>query len=209
MKGFARSIADVAAEVLLRARNAVPEDRELAIKDAVGMGVSAVRDAAATYLRRVKYLGVPDDVAAQKAELAKTALRRAWRVLESPLEKTILPWLAFQDYTELMSHDPAAIFVGGKASSSVPVLIVPQYSVLNYRLDFAIVARKGEGSLTVAFECDGADYHNEWADKCRDAELREHGIVTLRASGKEIYGEAETAARPVAETIVRWAETCR
>lgn len=78
--------------------------------------------------------------------------------------------------------------------------IFPQAQVGNYRADF-LIRCIGYGNdarvyppkaqCTVAVECDGHDFHTTPEqvayDKKRDAYFLEHGIPTLRFTGREIH----------------------
>jgi len=59
------------------------------------------------------------------------------------------------------------------------VMLVPQYGVGNYRLDFAVQNPEKPGSFVLAIECDGRSYHSyptaRERDRLREAALRQRG----------------------------------
>jgi very-short-patch-repair endonuclease len=67
-------------------------------------------------------------------------------------------------------------------------LPVPQYPILDYRLDFAFPVEK------VAVELDGHDYHKEVeqrsSDAKRDRDLLRQGWTTLRFTGSDVHRNA-------------------
>jgi very-short-patch-repair endonuclease len=76
----------------------------------------------------------------------------------------------------------------------MPVVIIPQFKVLNYRLDLAIAVRGKYRGILFAIELDGADFHDAVADSERDKNLKTIGITTLRVSGSSIYRDPAAAA---------------
>jgi very-short-patch-repair endonuclease len=59
------------------------------------------------------------------------------------------------------------------------VMLIPQYGVGNYRLDFAVQNPSKPGELVLAIECDGRSYHSfptaRDRDRLREAALRQRG----------------------------------
>lgn len=86
--------------------------------------------------------------------------------------------------------------------------VFPQVEILQYRLDFLVVATGVNGFVSphpinthclIAVECDGSAWHTaKWKDDARDDEvLRRRRIHTLRFPGGAIWHEAERCADQV------------
>ncbi len=123
---------------------------------------------------------------AQILERGVNEVSRGMALCESPIERHILPWLVFANWGIGKRQDVTP--VTDSRDHTHRLFILCQAPVASYRLDFLITYR-GSGSKIsqVALECDGADYHDPVKDAARDLALLEHGILTVRASGREIY----------------------
>ena len=120
---------------------------------------------------------------------------------ETPIEVRLLPWLVFEDFETVLAPTINPV-VDLKAKGMLPrsgLFIAPQFEIMGYRLDFAIVKRSGATSRIMAIECDGQDFHFAAKDTLRDGRLACLGIRTFRLRGPDIYHEpAKCAARAAA-----------
>ena len=81
---------------------------------------------------------------------------------------------------------------------TIGLVVVPQYKLGRYRLDFAIPERR------IAIEIDGKKWHGEDRkkyDDARDDFLAEDGWVTIRIAGDVVYHEGENIAAEIKEEI--------
>jgi very-short-patch-repair endonuclease len=113
---------------------------------------------------------------------------------ESPIERHMMPWLAFGNYGNIQ-HAPVVHDMADPFLPDRPIIIIPQFPFLNYRLDFAIMFKAKASMMIVALECDGREFHGAFAERERDAirdgRLASWGISTVRASGTEIFQDPE------------------
>ncbi|MHA6684475.1 endonuclease domain-containing protein [Mesorhizobium sp. A556] len=84
-------------------------------------------------------------------------------------------------------------------------LIIPQFKVKEYRLDFALFNR-AEPSVKIAIECDGHNFHERTKeqaqrDKSRDRALQTAGYKVLRFTGSEIYRKPMDCAHEVRDAV--------
>lgn len=84
-------------------------------------------------------------------------------------------------------------------------LIIPQFRVREYRVDFALFNR-AEPSVKIAVECDGHKFHEKTKeqaqrDKARDRSLQTAGFKVLRFTGSEIYRRPVDCAREVRDAV--------
>jgi very-short-patch-repair endonuclease len=132
-----------------------------------------------------------------------------WHMLESPIEAALFPYLVMQDYgPNLAPARPAAKM---RVPDAGEILVIPQVSFDPYRLDFAVTATKQIGpdhtqTATVAVECDGRGFHDTLKDTKRDLFMYGRGIITVRASGLDIYREPADVARRVAVLFQEWTQ---
>ena len=84
-------------------------------------------------------------------------------------------------------------------------LLVPQASILGYRMDFLMLFHLGGGQYWRAcIECDGHAFHEKTKaqvsrDKARDRAIAAEGVTIFRFSGSEIYrGSVACAAEILA-----------
>lgn len=106
---------------------------------------------------------------------------------ESPIEQMMLAALAFMVMPGTDCFPPAIHDVmNGEPWPVKPVVIVPQFVISRYRLDFLVVVSK----TMIAIECDGRDHHTNLIDRARDhgrdQYLKALGIKTLRYTGSWI-----------------------
>lgn len=93
----------------------------------------------------------------------------------------------------------------GEGWPEKPVVVVPQFVIAKYRLDFLVAIKHGEKQDWFAVECDGADFHsNKQArqrDTGRDDYLRALGIRTVRYSGSWIIRNSWKVADEIAAIV--------
>jgi very-short-patch-repair endonuclease len=114
-------------------------------------------------------------------------------ICESPIEKMMLAILSMTVMPKSECFPPAIHDLqSGEPWPYGPVVIVPQFVVARYRLDFLVCidGERARRSL-ICIECDGAEHHHGHEDRQRDAEreryLKNFGIATLRYTGKTIH----------------------
>lgn len=90
-------------------------------------------------------------------------------------------------------------------------LIIPQEKIVcndkKYRVDFLIVIRNNEKTLSFVIECDGHDFHEKTKeqakkDKKRDRDLMLLGYLVIRFAGSEIFENPDSCAREVVNIII-------
>ncbi len=139
---------------------------------------------------------------------AERQIASGLKLCESPIEAELLPWLVCEDYNPLMTC-PARVHLFGYGELMPPegdIIIVPQFPILRYRLDFALIATCAKGTKIVAVECDGKEFHKDRdKDIRRNSYLRKFGIQTVRATGAEIMREPHNVSRRAASLISEWA----
>lgn len=132
-------------------------------------------------------------------------IKRANLLCESPIERQVLPWLVFADYSPFVSgpipvHNP-------KKDIRVPdwkLVLIPQCAMLNSRFDFVLLARSPNLSKMIAIECDGADFHDPVKDHGRDQYFSDWRISTARATGAEITHNPRCIVERAARHLVDW-----
>lgn len=130
----------------------------------------------------------------------RKAVEALWSVAESPLERILAPHLVFRTYAGLADPLPVVCLPGENKRGIIT--IHPQYAVGGLRLDFFITGR-WEGRKAVAIvECDGKEFHRFPDDANRDRQFRQHGIMTFRASGKDLNRRPEATAEAVTLHLV-------
>ena len=95
--------------------------------------------------------------------------------------------------------------MSGEAWPKGPVVIVPQFVIARFRLDFLVTIETAAGRYSFAVECDGAQHHSNINDRqkdaARDAYLRGLGIKTVRRSGNWIYRQQWRIADEISAII--------
>lgn len=143
-------------------------------------------------LEELKELGL---TAARAAELVDRAEKRfidTAHLCESPIEQMVLAAMSLMVIDGSECFPPAIHDVmGGDLWPESLVVIVPQFVVARFRLDFLVVVMCSDGRFSFAVECDGLKHHSNITDRRRDAErdyyLRCLGIKTIRLKGDWIY----------------------
>ena len=111
---------------------------------------------------------------------------------ESPIEQIMLAELAFCPFGYWNGpheiHDCTMSFEIPDAR----VVIIPQYEILKYRVDFAVLVRDfNQSLLKIVVECDGHDFHEKTKeqaqrDKKRDRNLQRAEWRVFRFTGSKI-----------------------
>jgi very-short-patch-repair endonuclease len=105
-----------------------------------------------------------------------------------------------------------------KPSTGDTLMIVPQFQLEGWRLDFAVVIKIEGLSAVMVVECDGHEYHERTKeqaarDRRRDREIQTLDItppiVIFRFTGSEIVKDADACADEVVEELERRARTTR
>lgn len=123
------------------------------------------------------------------------AYREAQKLCESPIERDMLAALMTGNWHSLPNPFVPVLDPNNVGSvPDMPVFIIPQFSVLRYRLDFAITVKGACGPWIFAVECDGADFHDAKKDMDRDVNLHRLGIRTHRVTGKDIHARVTEVA---------------
>lgn len=128
------------------------------------------------------------------------------RLCESPIEEMMLAALALMVVPDTGCFPPAVHDVNsGEPWPIKPVVIVPQFVIARYRLDFMVsITMPGISPVRLAVECDGRKYHTErrnvFADQARDKYLSAFGIATLRYTGQRIFRHGHLLAQEIVAT---------
>jgi very-short-patch-repair endonuclease len=142
-------------------------------------------------------------------EQARSACDKGFSRCESPIEKSLLPWLVCQRY-QFFDFDRAVLFPGEHSRYKPHTLaVIPQLPIGRYRVDFALAASRGGLIRFVVVECDGKEFHDPARDAQRDAEIRKNKRVLdiVRIDGSLIFQDAEVAGCVVAKAVLEaWAK---
>ncbi len=157
-------------------------------KDAVNLLADLRRQAESDLAR----FGIFDEQAKTLIEKAQTRVLAMCHLCESPIEQMMLAALGFMSFDKLDCFPPAIHDVmSGETWPTSPVVIIPQFVVARYRLDFLIVVESQPKPTLIAVECDGKEHHTKTSDIARDAARDEYlekiGIHTWRLTGTEIF----------------------
>lgn len=100
--------------------------------------------------------------------------------------------------------EPAIIDNGKEIKGEAGTLIAPQYPLLGYRADFAVVSTITDTRCVV--ECDGYEYHHKPApfehDRLRDRRLLIAGWPVLRFSYQQIMDDVKACSEEVASYLL-------
>lgn len=140
--------------------------------------------------------GAGGDLNAVSEQIVGT-YKRAEKWCESPIERDMLGALLSANWDQCA--DPVVPVCGPKEAvpANRPIVILPQFLIGPYRLDFVILCRGLQLPSLIAVECDGAEYHDQERDAQRDAYLRAFGIHVFRASGSAIFRAPEDVANMI------------
>lgn len=161
-------------------------------------------EASLKYSKRSADFGLPPDNIEKQIKLAEEQYHSVEGLCDSPIERAILPWLIYEQY----GCGPQVARCYNWRDSIPPihdsaVIIIPQFAILRFRVDFMIIAKLGNSqrSVMVALECDGFQYHNTPRDIQRDGHMAMMGIHTVRADGTEIRRYPSQVSARVAATL--------
>lgn len=128
---------------------------------------------------------------------------------ESPLEARLLDALInhplFIGHGEIMP--PWFSAQGYVAPAETVCMLIPQAEILEYRVDFLIVARGWRAGLdATVIEVDGHIWHEKTKaqarhDKQRDRRMTKAGYRLLRYTGTEIHWDVQSCADEIWTTI--------
>jgi hypothetical protein len=148
------------------------------------------------------------DQVQKAAEAAEKNIGKGLPLCESQIERMMLPWLVYLDYKDGVTY-PAHVHIPSK-ETVLPwpgIVIVPQFAIAKYRLDFAVICRHKGSTRIVAVECDGAKFHDVTKDRIRDNYLASWNIPTFRSRGSDINKGPQWAAGMVALALSEWRAT--
>lgn len=183
---------------------------ESTTREARGKQGFEAHGAVVRFRARWPMLGLSDVQGAKLLAQAHDDIRRASAVCESPIERNILPWLVLQDYGTLLDGVARVHVPKDEPQMPVcPVVVVPQFAFVRFRLDFALVARAHDCMRIFAIECDGGSYHDAARDKQRDAYMNSWGVETIRLDGRAIYRDGRGEAEKVAQRLMAWEDGLR
>lgn len=146
-------------------------------------------------------VGVPEKFHGQIRESFDRGIDRC----ESPIEKSLFPWLLCQTYPPF-NFNPITLLPGERARLiERSVAVVPQLPIGRYRADFALAISMGAEVKFVVIECDGREFHNHRRDKSRDREILKNDRILeiCRLTGEEIFQDPCVAARKASESVAR------
>lgn len=144
-----------------------------------------------------------DDNRAGAEALLVAEITRGLEACDSPIERDMLAALAtahwgLDDYKYPEVH----VFEKGVDEyPKGPVVIIPQFVISRFRLDFAVIYKSRHGGSIYAVECDGKGYHDPANDRERDAYLSCFGIKTFRATGAEIIKDPISLSNKIVQQI--------
>ncbi len=134
---------------------------------------------------------------------------KGMQLCESPIEKRLLAammnsfmLLDCQAFATVRPQFDVSGYTGRET------LIIPQFNVNRFRLDFAVFWYREEvGLLRLAVECDGHDYHERTKeqarrDKSRDRHLMALGWMVVRFTGSEIHANAQECADEIGNILL-------
>jgi very-short-patch-repair endonuclease len=146
------------------------------------------------------YMGADPITIRQQTNAGIEEFNKVEGLCESAIERRILPWLIYEDYGH--GHQVARTYnyKTAQAPFRTPVLIVPQFAILRFRVDFMVIVKDDAGRCSmIAVECDGFDFHEVQRDQQRDGHLAMLGVKTVRASGESITADPRSVSGRVAE----------
>jgi hypothetical protein len=137
-------------------------------------------------------IGIAQDRAAELIARAEAQYLRHVSLCESPIEQMMLAAMAFMVIDAAQCFPPAIHDVmSGDPWPASPVVIVPQFVIARFRLDFLVSIETDGRPFQIAVECDGKEHHTSRKDiakdEARDAYLKRLGIQTWRLTGGWIY----------------------
>lgn len=134
-------------------------------------------------------------------------LEKGLTLCESPIECETFAALMNGDYWGFGTVPP--LVHDAKNDKEFPkgdLVIVPQFAFARYRVDFALIATRGKHHrCIVAVECDGGEFHRDYAkDMLRDLYLDSWGITTYRLKGRDINFDPVRAVTDPVYHLSNW-----
>jgi very-short-patch-repair endonuclease len=132
----------------------------------------------------------------------RNSIVAALKLCESPIEKIMLVGLMTMiTKVAVVVHSP----MSGEPFPRAGVVVMPQFVLARYRLDFLITVQRPFGPYHFAVECDGIEFHGSLQkrheDNERDQYLRALGIKTLRYYGQKIKQLGHQCADEIAAIV--------
>lgn len=170
-----------------------------------GNSSEALNSAGARLRKHPKLVSLSDSEFALVMNEVRAEYKKSQALCESPIERTMLAALMTANWYFVANPFVPVYDAAQKGRMpDMPVVIIPQFKVLNYRLDIAIAAKGKSRGMLFAVECDGAEFHDAIADSERDLNLKTIGITTLRVSGSRVYKDPAAAADCIIDHIWFW-----
>ncbi len=158
--------------------------------------------------RDLARIGVTRERSIELIARAEKRLLETHHLCESPIEQMMLAAMAFMVVDGADCFPPAIHDVmSGEDWPVCPVVIVPQFTIARYRLDFLVAVETRGNPYFIAVECDGAKHHTNVADRernmARDKYLRGLNIKTYRVPGGWIYKQNWKVADEIAAFCIQ------
>ena len=207
-----QSASDALSRVIEAAAQSFEQGREvraedLALSTIPGLVTDDLYDHMADYDKRLRGLGVTDLSTYRARGWAQVNLGTA--ACESPIERTMLPYLVFADYHGFQSPHANVMTCKEATRPAGDLLIIPQYPFIRYRFDFAVIGSLDiSNQIMVAVECDGEAFHaspiQAERDRNRDALSRSFGVEVVRARGTDTHNNPRAVAQRVSDILSSW-----
>lgn len=147
---------------------------------------------------RLGYVGEP---AEKLIDAARVSILQSLPLTESPIEQIMLVALALMVVPGFDCLPAIHDVSSGEAWPVRPIVVVPQFVIARYRLDFLVV---GNANM-IAVECDGREFHDSRQQRQNDADrddyLTNFGIRTVRYSGSWLTRNGLKAADEISHKL--------
>lgn len=168
----------------------------------------AIEQAVPRCNRILSELGLCGAACNKLTSMAAELTSRTFDLCESPIESVMMTELVFADWRPFGTI-PAQLHVLGEPCPPGDVLVIPQFPIGFFRLDFLVVCRSETAQRWVCVECDGDEFHNtskaKWdSDRARDAWLKAFGIETHRFTGAQIWKDCAAHVHEVVAPMTAW-----
>jgi hypothetical protein len=196
-----QQVADIAAALTVRCQG-----KDL-LKNLPGKGNTNLQLGMRRVIEHAQAIGMIGSSLEAVERMVLEAYAKGAVLTDSPIERSMLAGLVTGRWNGFETVPPAIHDARRGSSEDMPpgdIVIVPQMTFLKYRLDFGIVVERHGRLAIFAVECDGADYHDIYADQRRDLYLASWGVPTFRATGKALYEDATAEADRVISAICHW-----
>lgn len=157
--------------------------------------------------RSLAALGIIGEQATILTSAAEERILDTVHLCESPIEQMMLCALGFM-VAEGAACFPPAIHQAESFEPwpAKPVVIIPQFKIARYRLDFLVCIQGADGIRhRLAVECDGREFHDGVRERQRDSErdryLAAFDIKTVRYTGAWIHRNGHKIADEIAAII--------